>query len=80
MYEIPWRQRSKALWLQVGDQNTKYFHKKASQIRKKNFITWPKDDEGLWHVGKEEITLSWIISNPCLLHSHRAEILNSLMV
>ncbi|XP_042969025.1 uncharacterized protein LOC122301700 [Carya illinoinensis] len=36
--EIMWRQRSKSLWLKEGDANTKFFHNKASQRRKKNWI------------------------------------------
>ena len=40
--EILWHQRSRVQWYGQGDHNTKYFHSKATQRRKKNMIT------GLW--------------------------------
>lgn len=36
--EIMWRQRSRATWIKEGDQNTKFFHRKATWRQKKNAI------------------------------------------
>lgn len=43
-----WRQKSKSLWLKEGDQNTKFFHSKASHRKRKNNITRLKDGNGVW--------------------------------
>ncbi|KAM6599952.1 hypothetical protein CsatA_019561 [Cannabis sativa] len=46
--EIFWRQRSKQLWLQEGDQNTKYFHATATSRRRSNLIHKLQKDDGTW--------------------------------
>lgn len=41
------------MWLKEGDQNTKYFHQKASQRKKKKSISRIKDDAGTWRTAHD---------------------------
>ena len=50
--EIFWRQRSR---LQHGDRNTKFFHSKASQRRRRNFIEGIKNAERDWVEEVDEV-------------------------
>ncbi|XP_042972815.1 uncharacterized protein LOC122304622 [Carya illinoinensis] len=50
--EIIWRQRSKALWLNEGDQNSKFSHTKASHRRRKNSIKRLQDENREWQEGE----------------------------
>ena len=43
-----WVQRSWVLWLKDGDKNTRFFHSKASQRRRRNYINGLFDDSGSW--------------------------------
>lgn len=36
--ELMWRQRARLEWLSAGDRNTRFFHLRASQRRKRNMI------------------------------------------
>ena len=54
--EKMWKQRSRALWLQEGDQNTNFFHNRASHRYKRNRIEELKKEMGMACTDEEEIS------------------------
>ncbi|WJX47132.1 hypothetical protein P8452_33857 [Trifolium repens] len=46
--ELMWYQRSRAKWLTDGDRNTKYYHLKTVNRRRRNNIVMLKDVNGQW--------------------------------
>ena len=44
--ELMWRHRSRVQWLSEGDRNTRFFHLRATQRKKKNMITHLTRDDG----------------------------------
>ncbi|KAK8670746.1 hypothetical protein V6N13_037364 [Hibiscus sabdariffa] len=53
--EAYWAQRSRVLWLSAGDQNTSFFHAKASARKKKNAILGLYDCDGRWQTSTAEV-------------------------
>jgi exonuclease III len=46
--EIVWFQKSRAQWIKDGDRNTRYYHLKTLNRRRKNKISMLKNEEGIW--------------------------------
>ncbi|KAK9983991.1 hypothetical protein SO802_033516 [Lithocarpus litseifolius] len=53
--ETMWHQRNKVHWYREGDQNTKFFHARASDRKKKNTILGLWNDDGQWCESKADI-------------------------
>ena len=50
-----WHQCSRTNWLKFGDQNTKYFHRRAIERNKRNFISGLENEQGVWVEGEDKI-------------------------
>ena len=55
-----WLQRSKVLWAKHGDQNSKYFHRRATQRYRKNSIVNIRNSERHWCSDMEEVTATLV--------------------
>ena len=54
--EKMWKQRSRTLWLHKGDQNTRFFHSRASHRHRRNRIMELENLDGVLFLDEEEIT------------------------
>ena len=50
-----WAQRSRILWANKGDKNTKYFHSCASKRYRKNSLEGIRDEGDVWRTRQEDI-------------------------
>ena len=50
-----WCQRSRVLWLTKGDNNTTFFHSKATKRLRKNLIRGIRDGNGAWLTDQDDI-------------------------
>ncbi|XP_010666976.2 uncharacterized protein LOC104884079 [Beta vulgaris subsp. vulgaris] len=55
--EAYWYLRSRVAEVKDGDKNTQYFHHKASQRKKRNFVKGLQNDDGVWCSEIEEIEI-----------------------
>jgi hypothetical protein len=53
--ENMWRQRSRTSWLKEGDRNTRFFHSKASQRRRRNSLVFLRLENGAIITDSEQI-------------------------
>lgn len=53
--EIYWKQRSSENWLQWGDRNTRWFHKRATMRKRRNEIQGIRDESGVWISDRKEL-------------------------
>ena len=60
-----WRQKSRVLWLQEGDNNTKFFHCMANSNRRRNYVVGLEVD-GVFYEEKEAVKLQIVRFYSCL--------------
>jgi hypothetical protein len=53
--ELHWRQRSRMVWLEAGDKNTKFFHTFANQRQRTNGIQGLRDEANEWCTAENQV-------------------------
>ncbi|GLT73742.1 hypothetical protein SLA2020_455790 [Shorea laevis] len=73
--ETMWKQRSCEIWLQEGDRNTKFFHRRASRRRDRNKVERQQDENGEWKSEQSELqTITINYFNNLFSSSHPSNI------
>ena len=73
--EKMWRQRSRTLYLKDGDQNTRIFHYRATQRRRRNLITGIKNQSNEWCTQLDQISATFLDYYQELFSSSNPEVL-----
>ena len=55
-----WQQRAKTAWLKDGNQNSKFFHSRASHHFRRNEIFKLQRDDGSWCEGERQIATFFV--------------------
>ncbi|KAG7548149.1 hypothetical protein ISN44_As12g033560 [Arabidopsis suecica] len=53
--ELYWHQKSRSSWMQLGDNNSKYFHALTKQRRARNRISGLHDENVIWSVEDKDV-------------------------
>lgn len=53
--QIMWKQRVRIEWLHLGDRNTSFFHGKASNKERRNYIDRIQNEKSNWVKDEDEI-------------------------
>ena len=73
--ERMWRQRSRTLYLKDGDRNTRFFHCRATQRRRRNLITGIKNQSNEWCTQLDQISAIFLEYYQELFSSSNPEVL-----
>ena len=73
--ERMWRQRSRTLYLKDGDRNTRFFHCRATQRRRRNLITRIKNQSNEWCTQPDQISAIFLDYYQELFSSSNPEVL-----
>ena len=74
-----WHQRSRVQWLKVGDMNTGYFHSRANQRNKRNYISKLVPDDGATIEEEKQISEALVGYFSTLFQSGTTSILEPIL-
>ena len=74
-----WHQRSRVQWLKVGDMNTGYFHSRANQRNRRNYISKLVPDDGATIEEEKQISEAFLGYFSTLFQSGTTSILEPIL-